>query len=265
MLWYVFHFVAAALAVTLAVTGVVHPALAILIYLGAFIGLNALFLLYLLLISLFCTNREPVERPNGYLRFLAWLTMDWILKIFRIRTEMRGFEKVPDQPVIFISNHLSRFDPMALYCYERKRRLAFVSKIENMKVPIAGPILYQIGFLPLERDNPLQAMRMIRTGAKMVRENGFSIGIYPEGTRNTTDDLLPFKTGAFVMAQKAGVPVVITVIRNIRGATKRLFTHASIEVLDVLSADEVASKKPEELAQIAEARVRRAIEEEPAF
>ncbi|MBQ3866791.1 MAG: 1-acyl-sn-glycerol-3-phosphate acyltransferase [Clostridia bacterium] len=265
MLWYAFMAASVALALILWLCGAVPPPFAVLVFFGSFAALNAAFLIFLWITSLFCTNREPVEKPNAYLACLARLTMDWILKIFRIRVKAEGMEKIPDGPVIIISNHLSRFDPMALYVLEKKRRLAFVSKIENMRIPIAGPVLYQIGFLPLERDNPLQSMRMIRTGAKMVRENGFSMGIYPEGTRNTTNDLLPFKTGAFVMAQKAGAPIAVTVIRGTRGAARRLFTRAEIEVLSVIPAEEVTASKPDALAQTAYDRIHRAMIEKPAF
>ena len=187
MLLYLFLLISAAFAVFLSLQGHVGALLAVLIGIGCFLGLNALFFLYVFIVNLFCTNREPVEKPNPYLRHLAYITMDWILAIFRVRRKGRNLDQIPGGPTVIVSNHLSRFDPMVLFCLECKRRLAFVSKIENMKIPVAGPVLYQIGFLPLERDNPLQAMRMIRTGAKMIRENGFSMGIYPEGTRNTTN------------------------------------------------------------------------------
>ena len=265
MLWYFFMLLSVAFALYLRLSGTLGVLTAILAGVGGFLGLNIAFLLYLFIISLFCTNREPVDRPDPYLRHLAYVTMDWILKIFRVHVKARNLELLPKEPCIIVSNHLSKFDPMALFCLEKKRRLAFVSKIENMKAPIAGPVLYQLGFLPLERDNPLQAMRMVRTGAKMVKENGFSMGIYPEGTRNTTDELLPFKPGAFVMAQKAGAPVAVTVIRGIRGASGRLFTRASIEVLKVIPAEEVQAKDPEELAKEAEDLVRLAMEKEAAF
>ena len=265
MLWYAFMFASVALALILWLCGVLGPLMAALFCLASFVGLNVLFLLFLWVTSLFCTNREPVEKPNAYLVLLARITMDWILKIFRIRVKAEGLEKIPAGPTIIISNHLSRFDPMALYVLEKDRRLAFLSKIENMRIPIAGPVLYQIGFLPLERENPLQSMRQIRIGAKMIRENGFSMGVYPEGTRNTTNDLLPFKTGAFVMAQKAGAPIAVTIIRGTRGASRRLFTCAEIEVLDVISAEDVAAAKPDDLAQTAYDRIHRAMAEKPAF
>lgn len=265
MLWYLFMALSVAFALFLRLSGALDLLFAILAGVGCFLALNTAFLLYIFVVSLFCTSREPVEKPNPYLKHLSYVTMDWILKVFRVRVTGRNLDRLPREPVVIISNHLSRFDPMALFCLEHKRRLAFVSKIENMKAPIAGPVLYRIGFLALERDNPLQAMRMIRTGAKMVRENGFSIGIYPEGTRNTTDELLPFKPGAFVMAQKAGAPVAVTVIRGVRGASRKLFTRASIEVLQVIPAEEVASKKPEELAKETEEIVRLALAAEPAF
>ena len=123
-----------------------------------------------------------------------------------------------------------------------------------MRIPIAGPIIQKIGFLPLDRENPLRAMRTIHQGAKLVSEKGFTMGIYPEGTRSHDGKLLEFKTGAFVMAKKAKCPMVITKIEGTNAYHGRFpfrRTHAVFSVLEVLSADQVKEKKPEELSDYA--------------
>ncbi len=266
MLWYLFMLLAALFALFLRMQFAIKLLYAVLWGVLCFVGLNVVYLLYLFTVSLFCRNRLPVDKPNAYLRHLALLTMDWILALFRVRVRGRNLERIPKEPVVIVSNHLSRFDPMALFCLLRHRRLAFVSKIENMRLPIAGPVLYQIGFLPLERDNPLQAMRTIRTGAKMMSENGFTMGIYPEGTRNTTSQpLLPFKVGAFVMAKRAGAPIAVTVIRGTRGASRRLFSRADVEVLAVIPKETVLAKKPEELAKDVSEIMARALKKKASF
>ena len=45
-------------------------------------------------------------------------------------------------------------------------------------------------------------------GAKYM-EMGLSIGLYPEGTRNHTDQLLPFKKGGYRMAKKSNSPIML--------------------------------------------------------
>ncbi len=223
----------------------------LLLWLGLFVGITCGAIFFLFLCSLFCYGKKPFEKDNVFLRRLSYHTMDCILEFFRFRVKGAGVEKIPAEPCVIVCNHLSRFDPMVNFVLMKGRRLGFISKTENMRIPIAGPIIQKIGFLPLDRDNPLRAMRTIHKGAKMISEQGFTMGIYPEGTRSLDGKLLEFKTGAFVMAKKAACPMVICKIDGTNAYHGRFpfrKTLASFTVLEVLSADEVKEKKPEELS-----------------
>lgn len=228
------------------------------ILLGIWVGLVLIAILFLFIVSLFCYGDKPLEKDNAFCRRLALHTMDCILVLFRFRISGKGLEKMPAAPCVIVCNHLSRFDPMVTFCLMKGHRLAFVSKIENMHIPIAGPIIRKIGFIPLDRDNPLRAMRSIHTAARLVSEKGFTMGIYPEGTRSRTEELLEFKTGAFVLAKKAKAPLVITRItgtRSYRGRFPFRSTPVTFEVLEVLDAASLAEKKPEELAAYCRSRI----------
>ncbi len=219
-----------------------------------FAGITVSAIFFLFICSLFCYGKKPFEKDNLFLRSLAYHTMDCILEFFRFRVEGEGIEKIPDEPCVIVCNHLSRFDPMVTFVLMKGRRLGFISKKENMRIPIAGPIIQKIGFLPLDRDNPLRAMRTIHQGAKMVSEKGFTMGIYPEGTRSLDGKLLEFKPGAFVMAKKAKCPMVISKIEGTnayRGHFPLRKTITKFSVLEVLSADQVKEMKPEELSEYA--------------
>ena len=104
-----------------------------LIGIGLSIVMTALALGYLLIVSLFCNPKKPFEKDNAYLRFLTYYTMDSILAVFRFRLHGVDLDKMPDEPCVLVSNHLSRFDPMAKMVLLKKRKLAFISKKENMK------------------------------------------------------------------------------------------------------------------------------------
>ena len=229
-----------------------------LIFLAASLLLLLAGILFLFLCSLFCYGKKPVEKDHSFCRFLAYVTMDSILTVFRFRLQGEGLEQIPAEPCILVCNHLSRFDPMVTFVLMKGRLLGFISKKENLRIPIAGPIISKIGFLPLDRENPLRAMRTLHQGAKLVREKGYTMGIYPEGTRNRGTELMEFKTGAFVMATKAKAPVVICSITGTNEYRHNLpfhKTNAVFRVLEVLPAEEVSSRKAEELADYCRSRI----------
>lgn len=224
----------------------------LLILIGLFAFLLFLCVLFLFIFSLFCYTKKPIEKDNAFCRFLGYHTMDSILTLCMCKVKGEGLEKIPEEPIVLISNHLSQLDPMAAFVLLKGRRLAFISKKENMRIPIVGPISQKIGFLPLDRDNPLRAMRTIHFAAKMVKEMDFSVGIYPEGHRSRSGELLAFKTGAFVLAKKADVPLVVARFQGTNLPVKRFprLSRATFTVLDVLPVETVRSLSAEELADV---------------
>src|SRR5467141_4162688 len=76
------------------------------------------------------------------------------------------------------------------------------------------------GFIPIDRRKKESAMRSIEAGASSIRA-GNSFLIFPEGTRSKTDEMLPFKKGGFIMAIKAGAPIVPVAIQGGRAAMRR--------------------------------------------
>jgi 1-acyl-sn-glycerol-3-phosphate acyltransferase len=220
---------------------------------GLWLCMVLLAIFFLFIYSLFCYGKTPPEKDGGLSRKLALTTMDCILTLYRVKPVGVNLEGIPEGPCIIVSNHLSRFDPMVKSVLLKGRLLSFVSKKENMRIPIAGPVLQKIGYVSLDRENPLRAMRAIHKGAKYISEFGYTVGIYPEGTRSRNGELLDFKTGAFVMAKKAKCPVVITTIEGTFNSTKNLPFHSTkavFTVLRVIPAETVVQKKPEELAEI---------------
>ena len=71
--------------------------------------------------------------------------MDWLLTLFRVKVVVRGEEKLPDEPAVFVSNHISDFDPMAVLAVLR-RDIIYISKESNFKLPIVGRFLRRTGF-----------------------------------------------------------------------------------------------------------------------
>lgn len=229
------------------------------LFLGYAVALVALGVCFLFVCSLPYYRKTLPERDNRFCRVLAYLTMDSILALFRLRCRGIGLDKIPQEPCVIVCNHLSRFDPMVNFVLMPHRKLGFVSKKENMQIPIVGPITSQIGFVPLDRENPLRAMRTIHSCAKMISQKGYTLGIYPEGKRSKDGTLLEFKSGAFVMAKKADCPIAICAIKGTNEYRKNLpfsATPVTLECLEILSSQQVREKKPEELALYCRERIK---------
>ncbi|HXT20811.1 MAG TPA: lysophospholipid acyltransferase family protein [Thermoanaerobaculia bacterium] len=119
---------------------------------------------------------------------------------------------------VFLSNHQSLFDiPVLLATLRHPAR--FLAKRELFSIPFFGWALKTGGFIPVERGGK-SAGESFRAAAERVRRGG-SVLLFPEETRSPDGRLLPFKRGGFLLAQKAGLPMVPVGIRGTLGVRPR--------------------------------------------
>lgn len=143
--------------------------------------------------------------PHCYGRFARfWGRLGLVLA--GVRVAVSGAEQLPDGPVIVMSNHASNFDILVLQGYF-PRQLSWIAKKELFNIPVFGWSMRRGGYIPLDRGDGRQALKSMDDAARQIRE-GSSVIIFPEGTRTRDGQLLPFKRGGFLLAMKAGVPVV---------------------------------------------------------
>lgn len=123
------------------------------------------------------------------------------------RVRVIGAEKIPrDIPLIFMGNHRSNFDIPALYA-GLPHHFSWIAKVELFRIPLFGYAMRRAGYLPLDRSDGRRALKTMETAAEKIR-NGVSVIVFPEGTRSLDGNLLPFKRGGFLLAARAGVPIV---------------------------------------------------------
>jgi 1-acyl-sn-glycerol-3-phosphate acyltransferase len=131
------------------------------------------------------------------------------------RVEVTGLGKVPaDVPVIFMSNHQGNFDILALLLVV-PRKFAWIAKEELFRIPVFGHSMARAGYIPLDRSDGRRALKSMDAAAAKIR-NGASVVIFPEGTRSLDGNLLPFKRGGFLVAARAGVPIIPVTIDGSR-------------------------------------------------
>ena len=143
--------------------------------------------------------------------FLVYWSFRWELFQSGVKIEVKGKENIPKEPVLFVSNHRSYFDILVLHTTCGKRP-GFVAKAEILKFPLLAWWMKDIACLFLDRNDLRSGMQMIKDGTALI-QSGQSMVIFPEGTRNGKEEMLPFKEGSLKMAEKADCPVVpVTVI-----------------------------------------------------
>lgn len=121
---------------------------------------------------------------------------------------IKGEENIPtDRPVLFVPNHRSIFDIVIGYSFARKQ-VGFVAKKEIRKVPVFSSWMALMNCQFLDRKDLRAGLKVINKCAELIKD-GTSITIFPEGTRNRTDEpLQAFRDGSFKIAEKANCTVI---------------------------------------------------------
>jgi len=128
------------------------------------------------------------------------------LRVAGVKVIVTGREKVPaGRAVVFMPNHQSNCDPPAVAA--NLPPVLIMAKREFFRVPILGTGMRILGFIPVDRTNRERAFAAVDQ-AVVALKNGYSFLAFPEGTRSRTGRLQPFKKGVFVMAIRAGAPIV---------------------------------------------------------
>ena len=241
------------LALSLAVAAVfAHSILqGLLLFVGAFLGLLLLHVLVLALASLFVNKKDPDPKRFPFYRKLIILSVGPMLQAGRVRVELVGAEKLPAGGFLLVGNHRSDFDPITAMWALRKWGLTFVTKKENVDIPVGGRIIVGSGCLSLDRSDDKQVLMVIRQAVRRIRA-GDAIGIYPEGTRSKTGELLPFRVGCFKAAQWAKCPLVVLKVENSELVEKNFLrrrTTVRLTVKAVLPYDEIADMDTAEIGE----------------
>lgn len=155
------------------------------------------------------------------MKIISFLIKSFLRLIFRIR--IHGAENFPmDGPVIVALNHKSNWDgPIAALMLPRT--LCFMAKKILFKIPIVSAVLKRAHAIPVNRNGFDIAAIKAAMGALRA---GKGIGIFPEGTRVFTAERPRAKSGAVMMAEKTGAPIVPVGIRG----DYRLFAKIDLHI-----------------------------------
>jgi 1-acyl-sn-glycerol-3-phosphate acyltransferase len=165
-----------------------------------FIILTLFFSILSLLVAFFDSSGNRVHR-------VAALWASSALVLCSVRVKIVNLDLLqPGQPYILAANHQSLFDILALLS-KLKVQFRWLAKESLFNIPIFGRAMRKAGYIPINRSNPIQAYQSLLLAAKKIQE-GTSVLIFPEGTRQEKDHLGDFKKGGFILAIKSQEPIV---------------------------------------------------------
>lgn len=138
----------------------------------------------------------------------------WAARV-KIRKELDTIN--PDDTVILMVNHQSFLDiPILFTTFADHRKIGFVAKKSLFSIPIFGAAMREAGHIPIDRSNRRSAMKSIDIACESA-ERGYTVVIFPEGTRNhDRENLGEFKIGGIIMALKTKLPIAPVIIHGSR-------------------------------------------------
>lgn len=156
---------------------------------------------------------DPKLKARSSMALVSW-GFRCITALAGTKVIVKGRENIPtDTAVLYVGNHRSFFD-IVLTCTLFPGVTGYVAKVEMKKAPILSLWMKNIHCLFLDRDNIKEGLKTILAGVEEVK-NGYSLCIFPEGTRNKVNDtFLPFKEGSLKIAEKGNVPIVPLTLVN---------------------------------------------------
>jgi 1-acyl-sn-glycerol-3-phosphate acyltransferase len=170
------------------------------------------------------------------------------LTIPPVSIRVEGVENIdPSRRYVVASNHLSQFDiPLLFHVLPLHGR--FLSKKEVFRIPVVGRAMRTIGIIEIDREaGGGSSRRAITAGVKVAAERGYSLLVFPEGTRSRDGNLLPFKKGAARIAIDTQLPLLPVILegsdRIMRADSKWIHPgHVHVRVLEPIETEGLTNK-----------------------
>lgn len=166
-----------------------------------------------------------------------------------IKVTIHNEKYLQDKPGIFISNHQLALDILVLARIFQPGFTVTAKKVLKY-FPFLGWFMVASGTFFIDRSKSDKARKVLSEALAIVRMEKRGLFFFPEGTRSGTTNLemLPFKKGAFHLAQQAKIPVVPIVVSNtspIFHAKSKTFNTGEIviNVLPPVQTEDIETKE----------------------
>ena len=198
------------------------------------------------------------KKVSKYHLFNVKLVSQFVLALNGVKAKKIGNKQWPQEPGLFLFNHVSDYDPWVLYTM-MKGRYAFVGKKALRDIIMVRCIASSIGTLYVDNGDKELNYEMVDRAVEYITEKETSVVIAPEGTRNFTGDLLPFKHGGFNIAKRAKCPIYFIGISGMENAVNKRKGHIAkvkVELFGTIKPEEYEGKTAGEIAVMCENKYR---------
>jgi len=178
--------------------------------------------------------------PFGFLRkpICFWIKgAFFLIKVTcGITYEVRGAKNIPKKAVIVVSKHQSTFETFVLFYHINNS--IFIHKKQLFFIPIFGQYLKKINMIPIDRKGGASTMKIMLQQTKEKLKNGFSIIIFPEGTRKKPGDIPKYKSGFTGIYKESKTDILPVAVNSGNCWPKQMFIkkqgHIIIEFMNVI-------------------------------
>ena len=138
---------------------------------------------------------------NGY---KIWFRIRPLFKNL-LRIQVEGLENIPtEKGCILASNHRSNLDPFVLNTVS-PRPIFFMAKQELFRIPLFGWFIKKAGAIPVKRNK--RDIGALKKAVNLLNE-GYCIGIFPEGTRAKPGEFRKPQSGVGLIVSKTDSPII---------------------------------------------------------
>lgn len=156
------------------------------------------------------------DRSGEISQLLCRTWAKWLLGLAGASVAIEGGEDVNlAEPRIYVSNHQSYFDVLALMAH-LPGNARFVAKKSLEYIPFFGQAMRAVGTVIIDRKNPEKARQALMSGSKKQLGRAAGVIVFPEGTRSRDGALQQFKLGAFVLAIELQIPIIPIGVKGTR-------------------------------------------------
>jgi 1-acyl-sn-glycerol-3-phosphate acyltransferase len=118
----------------------------------------------------------------------------FFLRIFcNLKLDLKGVKNRPQEPAIYASKHQSALETFMFHILIHKP--VFVLKKELLDIPVFGFYLKKMGMISIDRDGGIKSLKLLLNQVQEKLKNGYSIIIFPEGTRTTPGEHVEYNPG----------------------------------------------------------------------